>query len=1065
MSSKSSSSPEILRSHEEAFVEHYKWLLKWALHFSNNDRTRAEDLVQEVFAQFAFAHTDLSTIKNIPAYLYTTLRHTHMSEVRLAGRSHVQSLSIVDYSIADAALGGTDPAALHLIHDQLRRICQYACMRKQSSRAGSVLILRFFHGYHISEVAQVLGGTSQAVRQCLRFARNEARLFLDNPDALTFINKGQAPKEIPARSIRSAEELLRDLRLAIFASCEGECSTTELLRILYRKGLILTADNLTFAHIVSCRKCLDDANQELGLPLLAERHPADALGPDNSWRGGPTGSGGSRATGRVVRLRGRGKDKAQEMSRVLLQRCQHRARELFEHHPRDLCVSVNGHLLGSQSVNSDISRLRLDITIAEPLSFIEIMSEENARLLVMNIDAPPDGEPTQTGQVILSEGRRIEATLRYGHPWPMLEVVYEDPNFIAESQFDDAMWELNAGKPLSVADVEPDVVEKDFSHLEVLEPVSLPATSDRNSFAAPWGLLLSLWKRVWSSVISPARRPLLTRPGFISGIISLLLIGALLFVRLNLTPTVTAANLLDRARDAEATVTAGLNQATHRLINLEERDHATGRLIAQSRIEIWRDTGRHLNARRVYDEKGNIIAGEWSRGDSKANGSNGRTAHAHTVYHRGEAPRIDYSVSEAVIRDLEIWQLEPSAREFVEMIGRADEARLSESPSSYIVSYVREEVVSGSTLLQATLTLRKSDLHAIAESLLVQRGADVLEYRLVEAGFERPGVDAMAPGVFEVDRGLLPESVKGDGARTKREGDPLHSSSSGAVVATPELEVEVAYVLDQFRTRFGDQITLTRTSDGALSVNGIVDTEASKKEILNALASVLPNPAIRVQINTAAEVLRRQQRSSAGQVIVGDFSGADNAIPLYAELRRYFSRKGISPVAENESGPSSQDDRVDQAVRALAARMVSRSGRMLSHAIELKQLSERFSSKQLNGLTPEARTKWLRMIRDHAAALQRETSSLGRELQPIFFPNESYGVETQEVDTLTDADLVPMIHRLYKLEFANDEAIRSAFTASSAARTALAVKTSQFRVSLAMTERLADSIGRLAAKG
>jgi hypothetical protein len=90
---------------------------------------------------------------------------------------------------------------------------------------------------------------------------------------------------------------------------------------------------------------------------------------------------------------------------------------------------------------------------------------------------------------------------------------------------------------------------------------------------------------------------------------------------------------------------------------------------------------------------------------------------------------------------------------------------------------------------------------------------------------------------------------------------------------------------------------------------------------------------------------------------------------------------------------------------------------------------------------------------------------LGRELQPIFFPNESYGVETEEVDTLTDADLVPMIHRLYKLEFANDEAIRSAFTASSAARTALAVKTSQFRVSLAMTERLADSIGRLAAKG
>jgi hypothetical protein len=276
--------------------------------------------------------------------------------------------------------------------------------------------------------------------------------------------------------------------------------------------------------------------------------------------------------------------------------------------------------------------------------------------------------------------------------------------------------------------------------------------------------------------------------------------------------------------------------------------------------------------------------------------------------------------------------------------------------------------------------------------------------------------------------------------------------------------VEVAYLLDQFRTRFGDQITLTRTSDGALRVNGIVDTEASKKEILNALAPVLANPAVRVQIDTAAEVLRRQQRSSASQVIVGDFSASDNAIPVYTELRHYFSRKGISQVAENESGPASQDDRVNQAVRALAARMVSRSSRMMSHVIELKQLSERFSSSQLTGLTPDARAKWLRMIRDHAGALQQETSSLRRELQPIFFPNERYGAETQGADAFSDADLVLMIQRLYKSERANDEAIRSAFTVSSGVSGALALKTSQFRVSLAMTERLADSIRRLAAK-
>src|SRR5260370_29347476 len=101
MSSKPAPSPEILRSQEEAFIQPDKWMIRWAIQFTNNDRARAEDLVQEVFAQFAFAHTDLSAVQNIPAYLYTSWRNMHVTEVRMAGRSHVQSLSIVEYSVAD----------------------------------------------------------------------------------------------------------------------------------------------------------------------------------------------------------------------------------------------------------------------------------------------------------------------------------------------------------------------------------------------------------------------------------------------------------------------------------------------------------------------------------------------------------------------------------------------------------------------------------------------------------------------------------------------------------------------------------------------------------------------------------------------------------------------------------------------------------------------------------------------------------------------------------------------------------------------------------------------------
>ena len=478
MSSKPALSPEILQSQEEAFVQHYEWLMKWALQFTNNDRARAEDLVQEVFAQFAFAHTDLSGVQNIQAYLYTTLRNSHLSGVRMAGRSHVQPLSIIEYSIADAALGASEPRALYQTHAQLQRVCQYACVRKQSSRAGSVLILRFFHGYHLSEVAAVLGGTSQAVRQCLRVARNEARLFLNDPGALKFIDRTQAVDVVSSGTIRAAEGLMADLRLAIFRSCIGECLATESLRGLYQTGLILTADNLTLAHIVSCPHCLDGANRELGLPLLSERYPADTIGPNNGVTTGNFGSSGG--TKNDVRSHRRARTTGEEISDTFLLRCRRRARELFEHHPCELCVSVNGHLLGSQLVNSEISRLRLDITITEPVSFIEVMSEEGVRLLVMTIDAPPGGEPTQTRYLALSEGRHIKVTLRYGHLWPMLEVVYQDPNFTSESSVSeseaDSTLELNPAKDSSTV----------AAHTTV--DATYPAEFQSNSVAVPWRL-------------------------------------------------------------------------------------------------------------------------------------------------------------------------------------------------------------------------------------------------------------------------------------------------------------------------------------------------------------------------------------------------------------------------------------------------------------------------------------------------------------------------------------------------------------------------------------------------
>jgi len=64
----------------------------------------------------------------------------------------------------------------------LRDGSHYACTRKETSKAGSVLILRFFHGYYPSEITKVIRGTRHAVDLRLRNACAEAKATLANPE-------------------------------------------------------------------------------------------------------------------------------------------------------------------------------------------------------------------------------------------------------------------------------------------------------------------------------------------------------------------------------------------------------------------------------------------------------------------------------------------------------------------------------------------------------------------------------------------------------------------------------------------------------------------------------------------------------------------------------------------------------------------------------------------------------------------------------------------------------------------------------------------------------------------
>src|SRR5215207_6684299 len=162
---------------EQLFTERYKSLLAWAMRLTNQQRDAAEDLVQDAFVQFVLGRTRLEEIENIDGYLKTMLRFMNISRInRSAQLVHDESaLAVADYDSCRLGWMAVEPPRRMQASEELHQICTYACSRKESSKAGSVLILRFFHEYFPTEIAGVLNSSRHCVDQWQRLARREVK--------------------------------------------------------------------------------------------------------------------------------------------------------------------------------------------------------------------------------------------------------------------------------------------------------------------------------------------------------------------------------------------------------------------------------------------------------------------------------------------------------------------------------------------------------------------------------------------------------------------------------------------------------------------------------------------------------------------------------------------------------------------------------------------------------------------------------------------------------------------------------------------------------------------------
>src|SRR5262249_3634639 len=191
------------------------------------------------------------------------LRNLLRSQVRRESRRPGVPLSLVDYDSAEMGLRFIDPRRRIEAQEELRRICHYACARKETSRTGSALILRFFLGYYPGEIARVFRNSPHAVAELINVARREAKLSLDHPGRLGFVSAQPAARASRPDLPASPDDFLGEISVPVFRACQGVCPPERELRDCYRASGSKIMDTKKLAHLVSCPRCLDLVNHEL----------------------------------------------------------------------------------------------------------------------------------------------------------------------------------------------------------------------------------------------------------------------------------------------------------------------------------------------------------------------------------------------------------------------------------------------------------------------------------------------------------------------------------------------------------------------------------------------------------------------------------------------------------------------------------------------------------------------------------------------------------------------------------------------------------------------------------
>jgi hypothetical protein len=267
----------------------------------------------------------------------------------------------------------------------------------------------------------------------------------------------------------------------------------------------------------------------------------------------------------------------------------------------------------------------------------------------------------------------------------------------------------------------------------------------------------------------------------------------------------------------------------------------------------------------------------------------------------------------------------------------------------------------------------------VSQRLKVRAENEICEYELGEMAYEVLPLQALT--VFsDFEPGI--DAPPMDSSPRVTASLPAFPSPTVLPTAAALMEAETAalYALHQAQADLGEQIEVRREADRLVVVEGLVETDARKRQLIEALRRV---PLVAARIQSVEEVVRQAAQNATPQsapdahpaevISTGEpaHSGAQGRSVFEQRLVNYFTARG-----ENRKN-------AELKITELSNGVVTDRAAILAETWALRRLAERFSAEREREITPASRQRIEEMINHHVARLRERTRTLRGHLEPV----------------------------------------------------------------------------------